>query len=152
MKSIENQIIFFMFEQKYKTMPTKSEKIALLNDMISFAVIDGKLHDREYQFLSLIAQELKISKDEFNQLFHDENKPEIIKNEFERIQHFYRLALLMFCDGVLDNRELIKINEIGLQMGLNPFAIKRVLKEMKESPTRMVSPQFLLDVFNEQLN
>ena len=58
----------------------------------------------------------------------------------------------MFCDGVLDERELIKINEIGLLMGLNPFAIKRVIKEMKISPTHLVSPQFLLDVFNEQLN
>lgn len=133
-------------------MPTKSEKIALLIDMISFAVIDGKLHDREYQFLSLIAQELKISKDEFNQLFHTEHKTEVIKNEFERIQHFYRLALLMFCDGVLHDSEQIKINEIGLQMGLSPFALKRVLKAMKESPTNMVSPKFLLDVFNEQLN
>ncbi len=133
-------------------MQSTNEKLSLLADMIAFAIVDGKLHDREYQFITLVAQELQIDKEILNQLFHQEHTTEVVKNEFERIQHFYRLALLMFCDGVLHEREQIKINEMGLFMGLSPFAIKRVLKAMKESPSHMVSPQFLLDVFNEQLN
>lgn len=133
-------------------MQSTNEKLSLLADMIAFAIVDGKLHDREYQFITLLAQELQIDKEILNQLFHQEHATEVVKNEFERIQHFYRLALLMFCDGVLHEREQIKINEMGLFMGLSPFAIKRVLKAMKESPSHMVSPQFLLDVFNEQLN
>lgn len=133
-------------------MNTKEQKISLLADMIAFAIVDGELHEREYLFLSIVALELGISKKELDQLFHDENRSEIIKNEFERIQQFYRLALLMFCDGVLHEREQIKIHEIGINMGLNPFAIKRVLKAMNESPTKMVSPDFLLDVFQEQHN
>lgn len=133
-------------------MDTKAEKISLLSDMIAFAIVDGELHEREYMFLTLIAIELGISKDELKQLFHEENRSEIIKNEFERIQQFYRLALLMHCDGVLHEREQIKIHEIGVNMGLNPFAIKRVLKAMEQSPTKMVSPEFLLEVFQEQLN
>lgn len=133
-------------------MQSTNEKLSLLADMIAFAIVDGKLHDREYQFITLVAQELQIDKEILNQLFHQEHATEVVKNEFERIQHFYRLALLMFCDGVLHEREQIKINEMGLYMGLSPFAIKRVLKAMKESPSHMVSPQFLLDVFNEQLN
>ena len=133
-------------------MQSTNEKLSLLADMIAFAIVDGKLHEREYQFITLVAQELQIDKEILNQLFHQEHATEVVKNEFERIQHFYRLALLMFCDGVLHEREQIKINEMGLFMGLSPFAIKRVLKAMKESPSHMVSPQFLLDVFNEQLN
>ena len=133
-------------------MPTKIEKLSLLTDMIAFAVVDGKLHEREYLFLSMIAQELKIEKEEFNQLFHQELKTEVIKSEFERIQQFYRLALLMYCDGVLHEREQIKIHEIGINMGLNPFAMKRVLKAMQQSSTRMISPDYLLEVFQEQYN
>ena len=133
-------------------MPTKVEKISLLTDMIAFAVVDGKLHDREYLFLSMIAEELQIEKEEFKQLFHQEHKTEVIKSEFERIQQFYRLALLMHCDGVLHEREQIKIHEIGINMGLNPFAMKRVLKAMEQSPTRMISPDYLLDLFSEQYN
>ncbi|MCZ8196429.1 MAG: excinuclease ABC subunit B [Flavobacterium sp.] len=133
-------------------MHTKEEKISLLSDMIAFAIVDGELHEREYMFLSIVAVELGISNDELKQLFHEEHRSEIIKSEFERIQQFYRLALLMHCDGVLHEREEIKINEIGINMGLNPFAIKRVLKAMENSPTRMVHPDFLLEVFQEQYN
>jgi hypothetical protein len=37
-------------------------------------------------------------------------------------------------------------------MGLNPHAIKRVLKAMEASPNKMISAEFLLEVFQEQLN
>ena len=61
--------------------------------MIAFAVVDGKLHKNEFQFLSLIAEDLEINPTEFQQLFHSENQTEVIKDDFERIQQFYRLAL-----------------------------------------------------------
>lgn len=120
--------------------------------MIAFAVVDGKLHDNEYLFLSLIAEDLGIDSAEFQQLFHSENKSEVIKDDFERIQQFYRLALLMHSDGVLHEREEKRIHEICIGMGLDPFAMKRVLKAMEQSPTRMVSPDYLLEVFQEQSN
>lgn len=133
-------------------MDKYQEKLALLSEMIAFSVIDGKLHEREYLFLSMIAEELEIEKNDFKNLFHNESYPSVIKSEFERIQQFYRLALLMHCDGVLHEREHIKIHEIGINMGLNPHAIKRVLKAMDASPTKMIPAEFLLEVFQEQLN
>ena len=128
------------------------ERLALLSDMIAFSVVDGRLHEREYLFLAMIAEELKVNKDDFKCLFHQEENPIVIKSEFERVQQFYRLALLMHCDGVLHEREQIKIHEVGVNMGLNPHAIKRVLKAMEASPTKLISPKFLLEVFQEQLN
>ena len=128
------------------------EKLALLSEMIAFSVVDGRLHEREYLFLAMIAEELQINKEAFKSLFHHEEYPIVIKSEFERIQQFYRLALLMHCDGVLHDREHIKIHEIGINMGLNPHAIKRVLKAMSASPNRMIPPEFLWEVFQEQLN
>ena len=133
-------------------MENYEEKIALLSEMIAFSVVDGKLHDREYLFLSMIAEELQIPKIEFKSLFHQENNSIVIKSEFERVQQFYRLALLMHSDGELHIREEMKINEIGINMGLNPHAIKRVLKAMEISPTNTISPKFLIEVFQEQLN
>jgi hypothetical protein len=52
----------------------------------------------------------------------------------------------------LHEREKNAIHQIGINMGLNPFAMKRVLKAMELSPTRMISPDFLLEIFQEQLN
>jgi uncharacterized tellurite resistance protein B-like protein len=133
-------------------MNSYEEKVNLLAEMVSFSVVDGKLHDRELQFLTLIADELQIKTEDFKQLFHQEFYPTVIKSEFIRIQQFYRLALLMHCDGVLHERERNAIHEIGINMGLNPFAMKRVLKAMELSPTSMISPDYLLEVFQEQYN
>jgi hypothetical protein len=58
----------------------------------------------------------------------------------------------MHSDGILHEREEIKIREIGINMGLNPHAVKRVLKAMELSPNKMIPAEFLMEVFQEQLN
>jgi uncharacterized tellurite resistance protein B-like protein len=133
-------------------MNTQEEKRNLLSEMIAFAVVDGKLHDRELMFLKIVAVELKINANDFNDLFHTELKIVPNKSEFQRVQQFYRLALLMHCDGVLHEKEQIKIHEIGVNMGLNPYAIKRVLKIMNGSDSKMMDPEQLLEIFQEQHN
>jgi len=133
-------------------MDTQEEKIKLLAEMIAFSVVDGRLHEREYQFVWIVAQELGINKDEFNELFHQELPSGVIKSEFERIQQFYRLALLMHCDGVLHSKEEEAIRQIAINMGLNPSATNRILKLMQKSPNAMIDAEVLLSIFQEQLN
>jgi hypothetical protein len=58
----------------------------------------------------------------------------------------------MCCDNVLHESEIIKINEIGILMGLNPFAMKRVLKLIEESSNHIVDAHTLIAIFSEQLN
>ena len=133
-------------------MNTQEEKIKLLSEMIAFSVVDGRLHEREYQFVWIVAQELGVGKNEFNELFRNELPVGVIKSEFERIQQFYRLALLMHCDGVLHPKEDEAIRQIAINMGLNPSATNRILKLMQQSPNAMISPEVLLSLFQEQLN
>ena len=66
-------------------MNTQEEKMKLLADMIAFSVVDGRLHEGEYQFVWIVAQELGIGKNEFNELFHQELPTGVIKSEFERV-------------------------------------------------------------------
>lgn len=133
-------------------MNTKEERISLMQEMIAFAIVDGELHDREYDFLLMVSQELEISKETFLALFEKRNDHKVIKDEFHRILHFYRLALLMHCDGVLHEREKIKIHEIGINMGLNPAAMKRVLGLMEKKPNQIIEPEIIIGAFHEQLN
>ena len=133
-------------------MDTYEEKISLISEMIAFAVVDGELHDREYDFLWIVAQELGISKPVFLELFAQRSTTQVIKDEHHRIMQFYRLALLMHCDGVLHEREIKAINEIGINMGLNPMGIKKTLKAMAQSSNKMIEPEFLLRAFMEQHN
>jgi uncharacterized tellurite resistance protein B-like protein len=135
-----------------KLMNTEAEKRSLLLEMIAFSTVDGHLHKREYDFLWLVAQELKIELDVFHDLFHQENTNSIIKSEFQRIQQFYRLALIMYCDGILHEKEAKAIQQIAIEMGLNPNATKRVLDLMKTAPNAIIEPKVLLKVFQEQHN
>ncbi|MEN2400915.1 excinuclease ABC subunit B [Flavobacterium sp. MC2016-06] len=133
-------------------MNTKEEKRSLLLEMIAFSTVDGQLHKREYDFLWIVAQELSIDKSTFLDLFHQENPPQVLKSEFQRIQQFYRLALLMHCDGILHEKEAKAIQQIAIEMGLYPGAVKRVLDLMKKAPNAIIDPNLLLRVFQEQHN
>lgn len=133
-------------------MNTFEEKRSLLLEMIAFSTVDGQLHKREYEFLSIVAQELNIEKEVFNDLFHLELPQTIVKSEFGRIQQFYRLALLMHSDGVLHTKEDHAIQQITLNMGLNPLATKRILKIMKKGVNPIIDPEVLLGIFKEQHN
>ena len=133
-------------------MNNYEEKMGLLLDMIQFAVIDGKLDAREYQLLALIASELRIDKQAFDDLFHQEPKPHIIRSESQRIHQFYRLALLMHIDGEIHEREQAAINQIAIDMGLNPNATRRILNLMKESEFKILDPGLVFEIFREQQN
>jgi uncharacterized tellurite resistance protein B-like protein len=128
------------------------EKISLLSEMIAFAIVDNELHDREYDFLYLVSQELGIEKAVFLDLFSKRDRLVVIKEEFTRILHFYRLALLMHCDNVLHQQEVEAIHQIGIKMGINLNAVKRILKMMEESDNKMIDPAVLIGTFQEQHN
>lgn len=133
-------------------MNTYEEKLSLLSEMIAFAQIDGQIHDREFTFLSIVAAQLKIDKSVFETLFQQPAEKVVIKSEHQRILQFYRLALLMHSDGVLHDNEQVAIREMGINMGLSPFAMKSVLAEMKKSPTGLIDPDMLLALFRAQQN
>lgn len=133
-------------------MNTYEEKLSLLSEMIAFAKVDGQIHEREFQFLTIVAQQLRIDRDVFDNLFEQPADKVIIKSEHQRILQFYRLALLMQADGVLHDNEQVAIRELGINMGLSPFAMKSVLVEMGRSATGMIDPEMLLALFRAQQN
>lgn len=135
-----------------KLMNSFEEKRSLLLEMISFSIVDGKLHQRELDFIWIVAKELGFTRAEYSDLFHQELPHLPIKSEFQRIQQFYRLALIMHCDGVLHEKESVAIRQIAIDMGLNPGATKRVLQMMQESPNAMIDAKALLGMFQEQHN
>ena len=135
-----------------KLMNSFEEKRSLLLEMISFSIVDGKLHQRELDFIWIVAKELSFTRAEYSDLFHQELPHLSIKSEFQRIQQFYRLALIMHCDGVLHEKESVAIRQITIDMGLNPGATKRVLQMMQQSPNAMIDAKALLGMFQEQHN
>ena len=128
-------------------MTNSEENINLLKDLIHLSVIDGELHDKEMDFIAIIATSLYIDKKTVYALFEKREPAAVIKSEFDRIVQFYRLALLMFTDGVLHNKEHQKLFEIGIKMGLNPQAMKVLIQKMESAPNTTINPTELIALF-----
>lgn len=133
-------------------MDNRAEKLSLLSEMIAFARIDDTLKSIEYQFLLGVARQLGISEDDFNYLLNHPATYIHLKSHSERIVQFHRLVLLMNVDSVTTKKEIVRLHNFGLRMGLSHESINRVLDLMESFPNKIVPPEFLIDIFKVQYN
>lgn len=133
-------------------MINRVEKLSLLSEMIAFAQTENSVNSIEYNFLYSIAKQLDITKEDFQYLFEHPVTYLHLKSHSERIVQFHRLVLLMNLDHKVAPKQLIKIHNFGLRMGLSHDSINRVLDLMESFPNKMVPPDFLIDIFKVQYN
>ena len=133
-------------------MINRVEKLSLLSEMIAFAQKDDNIKSIEHKFLLSIARQLEISDSDFNYLFQYPVTYVNLKSHSERIVQFHRLILLMNLDYKVSSKQLVKIHNFGLRMGLSQVAINRVLDLMDSFPNKIVPLDFLIDIFKVQYN
>ncbi|MCC1485264.1 TerB family tellurite resistance protein [Winogradskyella immobilis] len=133
-------------------MINRVEKLSLLSEMIAFAQIDESIKSIEYNFLLGVAKQLEISQEDFDYLFQHPVTYVHLKSFSERIVQFHRLVLLMNIGENMNGKQLAKIHNFGLRMGLSHESISRVLDLMESFPNKIVPPDFLIDIFKVQYN
>lgn len=133
-------------------MPNRVEKLSLLSEMISFAKADKELKTIEYNFLLGVAQQLEISREDFDYLIEHPINYVHLKSHSERIVQFHRLVLLMHIDKERTRAEVVKLYNYGLKMGLNHESITKVLYLMEGFPDMIVPAEVLIDIFKVQYN
>ncbi|ASV32512.1 hypothetical protein [Maribacter cobaltidurans] len=133
-------------------MNTFKEKLSILSEMIAFARVDDTLKQSEYDFLFNVAQSLDISKKEFDALFQKEVEHVIPKSQADRLVQFNRLILLMNIDDNNNLKEIERLHDIGLRMGLPPSAIEQVLSIMHKYPNKIVPPEVIINIFKAHYN
>ena len=133
-------------------MINRVEKLSLLSEMIAFAQIDENIKSIEYNFLLGVAKQLEISQEDFDYLFQHPVTYVHLKSFSERIVQFHRLVLLMNIGNEIGGKQLSKIYNFGLRMGLSHESISRVLDLMESFPNKIVPPDFLIDIFKVQYN
>lgn len=133
-------------------MINRAEKLSLLSEMIAFAQTDSNIKSIEYKFLLGVAKQLEISQEDFDYLFKYPVTYVHLKSHSERIVQFHRLVLLMNLGNKINNKDLIKLHNFGLRMGLSHESINRVLDLMESFPNKIVPPDFLIDIFKVQYN
>ncbi len=133
-------------------MINRVEKLSLLSEMIAFAQTDTNIKSIEYKFLLGVARQLEISQEDFEYLFKYPVTYVHLKSHSERIVQFHRLVLLMNLDKDISEKELVKLHNFGLRMGLSHESINRVLDVMESFPNKIVPPDFLIEIFKVQYN
>lgn len=133
-------------------MINRVEKLSLLSEMIAFAQTEENIKSIEYKFLLGVAKQLEISHEDFNYLIKHPVTYIHLKSHSERIVQFHRLVLLMNLDSHITTKELVKLHNFGLRMGLGHESINRVLDLMESFPNKVVPPDFLIDIFKVQYN
>ena len=133
-------------------MINRVEKLSLLSEMIAFAQIDANIKSIEYKFLLGVAKQLEISQEDFDYLFKYPVTYVHLKSHSERVVQFHRLVLLMNLEKEITTKELVKLHNFGLRMGLSHESINRVLDVMESFPNKIVPPDFLIEIFKVQYN
>lgn len=133
-------------------MINRVEKLSLLSEMIAFARIDKTLKEIEYNFLLGVAKQLEITRDDFDYLLDNPVTHISLKSHSERIVQFHRLVLLMNLDQDISKKELVRLYNFGLRMGLSHESISKVLDLMESFPNKIIPPDFLIDIFKIQYN
>lgn len=120
--------------------------------MISLARADKKIHEREYEFILVVASRLGLPQLEVDQLFKNPLKPVVAKTELQRITQFHRLLLLMNVDEHTHIVEVDALRNYGLQLGIRPEAIEQILSEMNEYEHKMIPSTRLVEIFQRFYN
>ncbi len=128
------------------------EKLSLLRELIKLARCDHKVREQEYEFLLTIAQSINVSKEDFDSLFDKYIEFAPPESEFDRILQFHRLVLVMNVDQETSDLEIKFIKDIGIRLGLNPFATNQVLAEMNLYPEKVIPPEKLIEIFKAHYN
>ncbi|MGB6152548.1 MAG: TerB family tellurite resistance protein [Pricia sp.] len=133
-------------------MNSYQEKLSILSEMIAFAKVDGTVKAPEYNFLSEVADHIGVNQQDFEELFTTKTEHVVPKSEADRIVQFHRLVLLMNVDQVQTDKEIARLKNVGLGMGLRPTAIDQVLSVMDDYPNKVVPPQVLINIFKAHYN
>ena len=133
-------------------MINRAEKLSLLSEMIAFARIDKTLKEIEYNFLLGVAKQLEITQSDFDYLLDNPVTHINLKSHSERIVQFHRLVLLMNLGLEISDRELMRLHNFGLRMGLSHESINKVLYLMESFPNKIIPPDFLIDIFKFKNN
>jgi len=128
------------------------EKLSLLSEMIALSKHDVEEKRVEYNFLKTVAEQLEVPLKDFNYLIENPIDYKHLHEHSERILQFHRLVVLMTTDKEKTQKQIVKLYNFGLRMGLNHESITRVLHLMEEFPAHIVPSDLLIDIFKVQYN
>lgn len=129
-----------------------SENLQIISDMLLMAKADKHLHEREYDFILVVARRMGISKDEVDALIKNPQDKMVYKTEMQRLTQFHRLLLVMNVDEETQFVEIDMLRNYGLKLGIRPEAVQQILSEMADYRHKMIPSHRLVEIFKRFYN
>ena len=120
--------------------------------MLLMAKADNHLHEREYDFILMVARRMGISKDEVDALVKSPQDKMVYKTEMQRLTQFHRLLLVMNVDGETQFVEIDTLRNYGLKLGIRAEAVQQILSEMGDYEHKIIPSHRLVEIFKRFYN
>lgn len=130
----------------------KAHHQSLLSDLIFLAHADGKLDQREINFIHTVGKRMKLTEEEVNILFENPQPSVPLFTEMERIIHFHRLILVMNVDSETHDDEIVALRNFALKLGIRQGVLDQILSKMKLYNDKIIPSQDLIAIFNTYYN
>ncbi|UII20238.1 hypothetical protein [Fulvivirga ligni] len=132
---------------------TKEEKLSHLLDLMNMAKIDSSIQRIESVYIYKVAEKMGIDKLELVKLETlGIDKRSVPKTEYQIIPLFHRLLILMCIDTDIDDLEKSFCRELGIKMGLNPFAVTDIIELACKKQPHHLSPDEINTIFRRYYN
>ncbi|AEE20176.1 hypothetical protein JM84_2505 [Dokdonia sp. Hel_I_63] len=129
-----------------------SENLQIISDMLLMAKADNHLHEREYDFILMVARRMGISKDEVDELVKSPQDKMVYKTEMQRLTQFHRLLLVMNVDEETQFVEIDTLRNYGLKLGIRAEAVQQILSEMGDYEHKIIPSHRLVEIFKRFYN
>jgi len=128
------------------------KKLSVLKELIKLARVDSEVREMEYRLMLSMAELLGVEKEHFDMLFDEYIEFTPPASEFDRILQFHRLVLVANVDLKVNSKEINQLKQCGIQLGLRPEAVDRVIQEMDKHENGMIPTQTMLQIFQTYHN
>jgi uncharacterized tellurite resistance protein B-like protein len=123
------------------------KKLSHLSLLFQVIRSDNEIADMELKYLLRIAHRLGLSGKDVEYVTKEKVPflPPI--TEGQRLVLFHQILILIYIDGKIDPKELDFIKELGLKLGLNPYAVRDILVRLRNNPEEGIDPKKITDIF-----
>ncbi|MBL3658512.1 hypothetical protein [Fulvivirga sediminis] len=132
---------------------SKEEKLSHLFDLMNMAKADDAIQKIESVYIYKVAERMGIDQLELVKLETlGVEKRSFPKTEHQIIPLFHRLLILMCIDASIDDLEISFCKDLGLKMGLNPFAVNEIVTLACQKQPEHLSPDEINTIFRRFYN
>lgn len=127
-------------------------KLSHLSILFRAIRTDKEISDIELQYMLRIAHRLGLSSEDVDRVISEEIPFSPPIHESNRLVLFHQLLILIYVDGKVENIELDFVKELGLKLGLNPYAVNEVLDVLRNNAEEGIDPKKITNIFRSYNN